>query len=36
MDYKELANKIWEEHLDIFDHFDLICYGSKKMMKKNQ
>ena len=21
----ELANKIWEEHIDVFGHFDLLC-----------
>ena len=25
MDYKELANYIWEQHVDVFQHFDLVC-----------
>jgi cell division protein FtsI/penicillin-binding protein 2 len=27
MDYKELAEKIWNEHLDTYDHFDLVSYS---------
>lgn len=25
MNYKELAINIWDRHIDVFDHFDLLC-----------
>lgn len=27
----QLAKEIWEEHIDVFEHFDLVCHNGSSL-----
>lgn len=27
----ELAKKIWEQHIEVFEHFDLVCHNGSSL-----